>query len=64
MPPERLLPLTPTAQKMADVKGVKLVMSQGERAIGFEKRWITRHSLVQQIDSLLPHSAATAECWC
>jgi hypothetical protein len=27
-------------------------MSIGELAIGVEKRWITRHSLVEQIDCL------------
>ena len=34
-------------------KEVNLVMTQSERAIGLEKRWIARHSLVQQIDCLL-----------
>ena len=37
---------------MVKAKEVKLVMNPGERAIGFEKRWIARHSLVQQIDCL------------
>jgi len=31
---------------------VKLVMSSGEEAIRLEKRWVTRHRLVQQIDYL------------
>ena len=33
-------------------KEVKLVMSQGQPAIGFEKRRIARHRLIQQIDYL------------
>ena len=45
---------------MVEAKEVKLVMSYGELAIRFEKRWITRHSLVQQIDSLLPRIGAAA----
>ena len=52
-------------RSMVKFKEVKLVMSKGERAIGFEKRWIARHSLVQQIDSLQPRiSAAAAACKC
>src|SRR6266480_3128719 len=37
---------------MVKAKEVKLVVNQGEPAIGFEKRRITRHCLVQQIDCL------------
>src|SRR4030095_1773050 len=49
----------------ANVEEVELLMSQGEREIGVEKRRIARHSLVQQIDSLLSRSSAgSTECWC
>src|SRR6266536_1544061 len=37
---------------MVDAKKIKRVMSEGELAIGIEKGWITRDSLVQQIDRL------------
>src|SRR5205823_11293935 len=37
---------------MVETIKIKRVMSVGELAIGIEKRWITRHSLVQQIDRL------------
>src|SRR6266480_3157968 len=37
---------------MVDAKEIKRVMSVGELAIRIKKRWITRDSLVQQIDRL------------
>src|SRR6266571_3729656 len=37
---------------MVVAKKIKRVMSEGELAIRIEKRWITRDSLVQQIDRL------------
>src|SRR5947209_19486675 len=37
---------------MVDAKEIKRVMSEGELAIRIKKRWITRDSLVQQIDRL------------
>src|SRR5437016_2352197 len=37
---------------MVQATMVKLVMSPGELTIRIEKRWITRHSLVQQVDYL------------
>src|SRR6266481_3565907 len=37
---------------MVVAKKIKRVMSEGELAIGIEKRWITRNSLGQQIDRL------------
>src|SRR6266404_4592323 len=37
---------------MVDAKEVKPTMNAGELAIGIQKRWITRDSLVQQIDCL------------
>src|SRR6266571_6467028 len=37
---------------MVKARGVKLVMSQREQAIGFKKRRVARHGLVQQIDGL------------
>ena len=37
---------------MIEAKEVKRIMSVGELAIGIEKRWIMRDSLVQQIDCL------------
>src|SRR5207249_280429 len=37
---------------MVGAKKIKRVMSVGELAIRIEKRWITRDSLVQQIDRL------------
>ena len=50
-------------RSMVKIKEVKLVMRQGELAIGFEKRWIARHSLVQQIDCLPPESAAATRMY-
>src|SRR5438552_17662965 len=37
---------------MVEAVKIKRVMSVGKLAIRIEKRWITRHSLVQQIDRL------------
>src|SRR5438309_829064 len=37
---------------MVQATMVKLVMSPGELTIRIEKRWITAHSLVQQVDCL------------
>src|SRR5439155_5523283 len=37
---------------MVDAKEIKRVMGEGELAIRIKKRWITRDSLVQQIDRL------------
>src|SRR4030095_10530619 len=37
---------------MVESKPIKLAMSQGEQAMCLEKRWITRYSPIQQIDSL------------
>src|SRR5439155_14365227 len=37
---------------MVEAVKIKRVMSVGELTIRIEKRWITRHSLVQQIDRL------------
>src|SRR5205814_2086867 len=37
---------------MVEAVKIKRVMSVGELAIRIKKRWITRHSLVQQIDRL------------
>src|SRR6266480_73395 len=37
---------------MISTEQVKPVMNRGEVAIGFEKRWIARHRLVQEIDCL------------
>ena len=37
---------------MVQAKGVELVMSRGELQVRIEKRWIARHSLVQQVDYL------------
>src|SRR6266545_6466976 len=48
---------------MVKAKEVKLVMNQGESAIRFEKRWIARHRLVQQIDCLSPIRRAGARCY-
>ena len=43
---------------MVEAKEIKPVMSVGELAIGIEKRWIARDSLVQQIDCLQKSSSA------
>src|SRR5262249_11878271 len=41
-----------TRRRMIDAKPIKRVMSAGELTICIEKRWITRHGVVQQIDCL------------
>ena len=48
----RLLPLPPTAREYGQAQEVKLVMNYRELAIGFEKRWVARHRLVQEINCL------------
>ena len=45
-PPAGLLPLTPGARMYGRRQGIKPIMSVGELAIGIEKRWIMRDSLV------------------
>ena len=52
-------------RSMVEAKKVNLVMTPGELAIGFEKRWIARYSSVQQIDCLQARiSAGGTRCWC
>jgi hypothetical protein len=38
---------------MVEAEEVKEIMSEGKLAIGLEKGWVMRDSLVQQIDRLL-----------
>src|SRR5207302_9358944 len=45
---------------MVSAKKVKVAMSRGEPAVRLEKRWIARHSLVQQVDCLQPSRSRVA----